>query len=231
MIKSWARQKGFTIVELLIVIVVIAILAAITIVAYNGIQNRASFASAQSDVTNIIKKVELFKVDNDTYPASITDCPTPAAANLCTPAGSGITYRYVANNSSNPPSYEIGSLGSSQFYYTSNKEGYSGTEFMMYSDLAPIIDKYGLVSYKLTFDIKSASIASQNTMQVYFQNGSGARYNFGVNVPVTTSYVTQSVTFTPTGPNTSFTQSMLAFYGTYGTGNRPYVKDVRLQKS
>jgi len=35
------KQSGFTIVELLIVVVVIAILAAITIVAYNGIQNRA----------------------------------------------------------------------------------------------------------------------------------------------------------------------------------------------
>ena len=36
------QQHGFTIVELLIVIVVIGILAAITIVAYNGIQNRAT---------------------------------------------------------------------------------------------------------------------------------------------------------------------------------------------
>ena len=35
------KQKGFTIVELLIVIVIIGILAAITIVAYNGIQQRA----------------------------------------------------------------------------------------------------------------------------------------------------------------------------------------------
>ncbi|MCB8045019.1 prepilin-type N-terminal cleavage/methylation domain-containing protein [Microbacterium oxydans] len=34
-------QRGFTIVELMIVVVVIAILAAITIVAYNGIQKRA----------------------------------------------------------------------------------------------------------------------------------------------------------------------------------------------
>lgn len=39
MLKS--KNAGFTIVELLIVIVVIGILAAITIVSFNGVQNRA----------------------------------------------------------------------------------------------------------------------------------------------------------------------------------------------
>lgn len=43
-----AAKRGFTIVELLIVIVVIAILAAITVVAYNGIQNRARASGAQA---------------------------------------------------------------------------------------------------------------------------------------------------------------------------------------
>ena len=56
--SSTQSMRGFTIVELLIVIVVIAILAAITIVAYNGIQNRANDSAIQSDVRNIFMKVK-----------------------------------------------------------------------------------------------------------------------------------------------------------------------------
>lgn len=68
----WAKRKhsGFTIVELLIVIVVIAILAAITIVAYNGIQQRARDSQRQSDVKTIVKALELYYVDNGQYPSS-----------------------------------------------------------------------------------------------------------------------------------------------------------------
>lgn len=67
----WAKQKqtGFTIVELLIVIVVIGILAAITIVAYNGIQQRAKEAERQSDITAVAKALELYYVDNGRYPS------------------------------------------------------------------------------------------------------------------------------------------------------------------
>lgn len=56
--------RGFTIVELLIVIVVIGILAAITIVAFNGVQNKAYDTSVQSNLSALAKKMELYKVDN-----------------------------------------------------------------------------------------------------------------------------------------------------------------------
>ena len=49
------KQRGFTIVELLIVIVVIAILAAISIVAYTGVQARARDSKRSSDLTQIKK--------------------------------------------------------------------------------------------------------------------------------------------------------------------------------
>lgn len=59
---------GFTIVELLIVIVVIAILAAIVIVAYNGIQNRARDAKRQSDLKSVQDSIEAYNAEHGEYP-------------------------------------------------------------------------------------------------------------------------------------------------------------------
>ena len=67
------KQQGFTIVELLIVIVVIGILAAITIVAYNGIQNRGKTAAAQSAANVFMKKAEAANAIVSSYPTALAD--------------------------------------------------------------------------------------------------------------------------------------------------------------
>lgn len=65
------RARGFTIVELLIVIVVIGILAAIVIVSYTGITQQAKISSAKANAEQVAKKLATFKIQNaDSYPTT-----------------------------------------------------------------------------------------------------------------------------------------------------------------
>jgi len=64
------KQRGFTIVELLIVIVIIGILAAITVVAYSGFQGRAHDVAIQNDLRNLAAKARTFQVDNGFLPST-----------------------------------------------------------------------------------------------------------------------------------------------------------------
>lgn len=67
-ISQRRSQRGFTIVELLIVIVVIGILAAVTVVAFNGVQSRAKNASIISGVGHYLKAIEMYRAEHGEYP-------------------------------------------------------------------------------------------------------------------------------------------------------------------
>jgi len=69
-IRNLQKEKGFTIVELLIVIVVIAILVAIVIVAYTGITQRANETAAKANAEAVLKVAEAYATDagNGSYP-------------------------------------------------------------------------------------------------------------------------------------------------------------------
>ena len=111
--KRHGLTAGFTIVELLIVIVVIAILATISIVAYRGIQERARASEATSGLAQAKKKLELYKVDNSIYPTSgnlasagVTDTDvsyqyTSDGSTYCLTATVGTT-SYKATNVTSP---------------------------------------------------------------------------------------------------------------------------------
>lgn len=70
------KINGFTIVELLIVIVVIAILAAISIVAFRGIQDRAKVSKANSDLATLTKAISIGRINTNKTLRDITgsDC-------------------------------------------------------------------------------------------------------------------------------------------------------------
>ncbi len=89
MVGSRQTQKGFTIVELLIVIVVIGILAAITIVAYNGIQQRARNASIASDLRNVANQFEAIKAQDGSYPNAVPADFRPSAGNILQATATG----------------------------------------------------------------------------------------------------------------------------------------------
>jgi len=69
MISLKKRESGFTIVELLIVIVVIGILAALVITTYSGIQAKARNSKRQTDVQSVQTQVEAYFAQNGHYPS------------------------------------------------------------------------------------------------------------------------------------------------------------------
>jgi prepilin-type N-terminal cleavage/methylation domain-containing protein len=102
------NQHGFTIVELLVVIVVIGILAAITIVAYTGIGDKAKTSSLQSDLSNATTQLNLFLIDKGNYPTTIDCGSADSNTNKCLKASSGNTFAYYqANISTTPQTFSL----------------------------------------------------------------------------------------------------------------------------
>lgn len=67
------KNQGFTLVELLIVIVIIAILTVVSLVAYNGLQNQAKTSAAKSAADAVAKKAELYNTAKSSYPDKLED--------------------------------------------------------------------------------------------------------------------------------------------------------------
>ena len=66
------KQIGFSIVELLIVTVILAILASVTVSAYSGIQQRTRDTQRVSDMSTIVKALEMHKTLTGSYPSAST---------------------------------------------------------------------------------------------------------------------------------------------------------------
>lgn len=114
------QYKGFTIVELLIVIVVIAILSVVTIVAYNGIRDSAIASQAQSALAQANRQVMLYAAEHsDQLPASLSDADV-------TDTGS-VSYQYSNNNTVTPREYCVTATVGDTSFYTSS-DGTTGGE-------------------------------------------------------------------------------------------------------
>lgn len=116
--KTWKNGRGFTIVELLVVIVIISILAVITAVAYNGVQTRSKISKMETDITTVQRLVEAYKARNGSYPT------TAASLNV---DWSQATARTDANCTGGTKSVDwVPNLSTSLPQSTANTTGVSG---------------------------------------------------------------------------------------------------------
>lgn len=89
MISHRVVARGFTITELLFVVVVLAILAALSIVSYNGIRDRSYNVKMVNGVKQYYEAVEAYKVKNGHYPVTSIERDNPTAKVALTCLGTG----------------------------------------------------------------------------------------------------------------------------------------------
>jgi type II secretion system protein G len=91
MLKKVTHKKGFTIIELLVVIVVIGILVTIMVISYNGIQQRSRDSKRASDITQLKIAIEKYRSEKSMYPDVCGDNVGCNASNLSTTISAYLT--------------------------------------------------------------------------------------------------------------------------------------------
>ena len=162
----WAKHKqaGFTIVELLIVIVVIGILAAITIVSYSGIQNRGYDVTIQSDLRNLANKIMMYQAEFSKYPESGSK------------SGDSTRFANLGNFRVSKGAYDT--VGDSNLYYCDGLKGGQNTYVLLARSKSGVVFLYGSATGPQT-------LPNNTNLYSYCRGGWDAStdgYSYGYNV-------------------------------------------------
>lgn len=131
--KNIFKQKGFTLVELLIVISIIGVLATLLMSNFIGVRQRARDAQRKSDLRQIQSALEIYRSDNGSYPTTVPNCSSSIKSSDCS------TSTYMQNVPHDPNG--AGSYNGGNYYYQSN-----GTTYTLGSCLENTADLQGTSS-------------------------------------------------------------------------------------
>jgi prepilin-type N-terminal cleavage/methylation domain-containing protein len=143
MISLKKRNQGFTIVELLIVIVVIGILALLVITTYSGIQAKARNSKRQTDIQSLQTQLEAFFSQNGFYPSradlnnggwlgtnmksldqnALVDPSNPTQSKTLLAAPAAKSYAYEVTQSDGSTSCETDDTACAKYTLTATYEG------------------------------------------------------------------------------------------------------------
>lgn len=138
-----SKNKGFTIVELLVVIVVIGILAAITMISYNGVTAKAQTTENQSNANIVITAANGVYAELGSYPATsataatvlnnlnagVTKVPsTLTVTNVTATAGKSLSYRLTSDGKGICVGYwDYTGTAAAKYYYGGTATADNGT--------------------------------------------------------------------------------------------------------
>lgn len=147
---------GFTVVELLIVIVVIGILATLTIIAYSGVQGQARSAKAKDSATQAMAKIKEYTIRNGALPGSLS------AAGVTDTGTVSYTYRQLGN------AYCVAAATGGTTYQSLNGEA------PLYGNCTDVsVQVYSSFTSNITMQHVGSTVLTEGTVPA------GLTYNFG----------------------------------------------------
>lgn len=140
--ENMKRNKGFTLIELMVVIAVIGILASVALVSLTGVQKSARDAQRKSDISTYRTAMERYYADLQVYPGSAGtgDSTSGAGAGIFTTAGELVSKSYMPKVLTDPQNAasncKISTAAAAQaclYKYLSNATSNTGSSYVLWA--------------------------------------------------------------------------------------------------